>query len=1012
MTPGGRRAAVENADAVEAGAAVDQTVRPLLHNGCMASTGNSSNVHPLFDLDLIGEGLVFADSLPELDAALTTHRAAVVQAPPGTGKTTLVPPAVANHLARISAGDTAGAGTPPGRIIVTQPRRVAARAAAHRLTQLTGTKLGDHIGYTVRGDSHTSAATIIEFVTPGILVRRLLADPMADGTAAIILDEVHERHLETDLLLALTGETQQVRDDLTIIAMSATVDAPTFARLLASDGTENDGGAGSDAGAGPGGTDNDGGGADLERVEPVPHISSAAALHPLTVTYAPHTGDRIGPRGVEISFLNHIATTALAAHREALATNPESDALVFAPGAREVDHITRQLRAAATDIDVLPLHGQLPAQQQDHAIRGRQPGGKPRIIVSTTLAESSLTVPGVHLVIDSGLTREPRRDATRGMSGLVTVSASQASAEQRAGRAARLGPGTAIRCYSERTHAAAPAHITPEITTADLTETTLTLAAWGAPRGHNLRWINPPPAAALNDAEQTLRALNAIDSEGRITEHGRTLASIPLNPRWAHALTHNAARFEAEAVAAVIAVATGERRITGANLPDAIRHQQRDPHRPTQRETQRLTRLARKHATTGGGAGGGEGAGDEVAAAHHAVAGKRAGVASAGGSNATNAAARTNVAELAGIVTATAWPDRIAKHMGEGIYLLASGTRAALPPDATLGRPEWLAIADVTRAHGHAAAGTGAIIRAAAPLALNEVTEAAGNLAGTTTRITITPKGTISARNIEAIGAIELRATPTKPNPAQATEALAEHLATHGLNALTFNSNATALRNRLAFLHHHIGDPWPAMDDQHLAASVTEWLGPELNDVALGASLNSIDLTEPLRRLLPWPEAANLDELAPARMPLPSGNTAAIHYPDATEYGIEDTGSNGGEPRGKKDEASGDGASAEGDSAEPTNAEPPQPVVAAKLQETFGWTETPRLADGRAPVLFHLLSPAGRPLAVTSDLHSFFTGPYADVRAEMRGRYPKHPWPEDPLTAQPTHLTNRKLRQK
>lgn len=929
----------------------------------MASTGNVSNVHPLFDLDVIGEGLVFADSLPELDAAFTTHRAAVVQAPPGTGKTTLVPPAVANHLARASAGDSSGTGTgavtPPGRIIVTQPRRVAARAAAHRLTQLTGTTLGEHIGYTVRGDSHTSANTIIEFVTPGILVRRLLTDPMADGTAAIILDEVHERHLETDLLLALTGETQQVRDDLTIIAMSATVDAPTFARLLASDGTNNDG-----MGTG------------LENVEPVPHISSATALHPLTITYTPHTGDRIGPRGVETSFLNHIATTALAAHREALTTNPETDALVFAPGAREVDHITQQLRAATTDIDVLPLHGQLPAQQQDHAIRGREPGGKPRIIVSTTLAESSLTVPGVHLVIDSGLTREPRRDATRGMSGLVTVSASQASAEQRAGRAARLGPGTAIRCYSERTHAAAPAHITPEITTADLTETALTLAAWGAPRGHNLRWINPPPAAALNDAEKTLHALNAIDSEGRITDHGRTLAAIPLNPRWAHALVDNAARYSAEDVAAVIAVATGEQRIPGANLPDAIRHQQRNPHRPTQRETQRLTRLAHKHAAAGEGVG--EGA--EYGAAH------------------------TSAAELAGIVTATAWPDRIAKHMGEGIYLLASGTRAALPPDATLGRPEWLAIADVTRAHGHAAAGTGAIIRAAAPLTTAEATEAAGNLAGATTRITITPNGTISARSIEAIGAIELRATPTKPNPAQAAEALAEHLTSHGLNALTFNTNATALRNRLAFLHHHIGDPWPAMSDRDLAASVNEWLGPELNDVAHGASLNSIDLTEPLRRLLPWPEAAHLDELAPARITLPSGNTAAIKYPDASEYkdadGVSDDAVSEVETRTEETRTA------------RTQAESPQPVVAAKLQETFGWTETPRLAGGRAPVLFHLLSPAGRPLAVTSDLHSFFTGPYADVRAEMRGRYPKHPWPEDPLTAQPTHLTNRKLREK
>lgn len=372
-----------------------------------------------------------------------------------------------------------------------------------------------------------------------------------------------------------------------------------------------------------------------------------------------------------------------------------------------------------------------------------------------------------------------------------------------------------------------------------------------------------------------------------------------------------------------------------------------------------------------------------------------------------------SAAELAGIVTATAWPDRIAKHMGEGIYLLASGTRAALPPDATLGRPEWLAIADVTRAHGHAASGTGAIIRAAAALTPEEATEAAGNLAGTTTRITITPNGTISARSIEAIGAIELRATPTKPNPAQAAEALAEHLITHGLNALTFSNNATALRNRLAFLHHHIGDPWPAMDENHLAATITEWLGPELNDVAHGASLNNIDLTEPLRRLLPWPEAANFDELAPARITLPSGNTAAIHYPDASEY----SGEASSEASGDTDAANEEGVSAEESNAEGTSAaeaqaDSPQPVVAAKLQETFGWTETPRLAGGRAPVLFHLLSPAGRPLAVTSDLHSFFTGPYADVRAEMRGRYPKHPWPENPLTAQPTHLTNRKLREK
>jgi ATP-dependent helicase HrpB len=382
---------------------------------------------PLFDLATIGEGLPFAEALPQLREAITARGVAVVQAPPGSGKTTLAPPLLATQVT--------------GRVVVTGPRRVTVRSAARRLAHLTGTPLGELVGYTVRGERHVQRGTRIEFVTPGVLVRRLLSDPELTGTAAVVLDEIHERALDTDLLLGMLAEVRQLRD-LPLIAMSATLDAPGIARVL----------------------------------DDAPVVDSEGALHPLAITWEPATLPRTDARGVTREFLDHVARTAARHH------DSGGDTLVFVPGAREVDRVVEQLRGLAPAAEVLPLHGRLAPRDQDRAT-GERRGDSSRIIVSTDLAESSLTVPGVRLVIDAALSREPRRDAARDMSGLVTVQASRASMTQRAGRAARLGPGRAVRLIEESVWSRAPEHVTPQITTADLTETALTLAAWGSPRG-------------------------------------------------------------------------------------------------------------------------------------------------------------------------------------------------------------------------------------------------------------------------------------------------------------------------------------------------------------------------------------------------------------------------------------------------------------------------------------------------------------------------------------------------
>lgn len=891
-----------------------------------------------FDLKAIGAGLVFAGSLGQLAAALRRESpagTAVVQAPPGTGKTTLVPPLVANLLCGGSPPEARGA--VPGTV-VTQPRRVAVRSAARRLAALDGSRLGDRIGYTVRGERQAGAGTLIEFVTPGILMRRLLADPGLEGAGAVILDEVHERGLETDLLLGMLAEVRLLRGDLTVVAMSATLDAPRFAALL-----------GSPAGQAPveqapaeqlPAGEQDGGG-------PAPVVDCPSALYPLTVEWAPAAVPRLDSRGVTRPFLDHVADTAAAAHSRAVQADPGIDALVFLPGAWEVSHVAARLRSRVK-AEVLELHGQAGPVEQDRAVSGRDPGGPARIVVSTALAESSLTVPGVRLVIDAGLSRELRRDASRGMSGLVTVSCSRASAEQRAGRAARQGPGTVVRCYDQKTFGAAPAHPTPEIAAADLTGAALVLACWGSPGGQGLALPDTPPRVAMDDAVEVLRELGAVEPDGHATPLGKILARIPADPRLARALLDGAATVGPRAAAETVAVVSGDQRAPGADLPRLLGSLRggKDPAAGRwAEETRRMEAIARQEA-----------------------AGLQTGNAQ------SRPATLVTSAETTGFVVALAFPDRVARRVpgpGPERYLLSSGTRAGLPSGSPLSGHEWLAVAEVSRAGGRDAAGTGAVIRAAAPLTAGTAEAAARNLLGETVEAGFS-QGKVTARRERRLGAIVLSSTPVRPTPVEGRAAVARALEREGLGTIGWSTAAEALRRRLALLHRELGAPWPDVSEPALLSRLEEWLAPELEAMAGGTPVNRIELTDPLRRLLPWPEAARLGELAPEGLDVPSGSRVRIEYPDV--------GDDGG-----------------------------RPIVAVKLQECFGWAETPRLVDGAVPVLFHLLSPARRPLAVTDDLASFWSGPYAQVRAEMRGRYPKHPWPEDPWSAPATARTKARM---
>lgn len=807
------------------------------------------------------------DALDAVAAAVLAHGVVVVQAPPGTGKTTLVPPAVAAAVR--------------GRIVVTQPRRIAARAAARRLAHLLGEPVGGTVGYSVRGESRTSARTRIEVVTTGILLRRLQRDPELAGVGAVVLDEVHERHLDGDLTLALLVDVRaHLRDDLVLVAMSATLEATRTADLLGR----------------------------------APVVAVEGALHPVDVLWcpAPPRVARTDERGITPGFLDHVAATVRRAFDERA-----GDVLVFVPGAGEVGAVSRRL--AGVDADVRPLHGRLPPRDQDLALA---PGPRRRVVVSTAVAESSLTVPGVRVVVDAGFSRQPRTDHRRGLAGLVTVGVSRAAAEQRAGRAGREGPGAVYRCWTEADHVRLVAHPEPEIRTADLTAFALELACWGSPSGSDLALLDPPPAAALESAVQTLRDLGAVAADGTVTERGRAVAAVPADPRLARALLDGAPAVGARRAAEVVAMLSDDLRAPGGDLVAALREVRRGSP-DTERWRAQTERLlsALPDRTRGGSLT------DDLAAA---------------------------------FVVALAHPDRIARlRPGGSAYLMASGTGATLPPGSPLTGFGWLAVADADRG----AARRDATIRSAAPFDGDLALEAAPALVRDEERVAW-QDGRVVARRVRSLGAIELASSRVaNPDPTLVQAAVREGLRQAGLGALRWTAGATALRARLAFLHRALGAPWPDVSDESLLATLDTWLGP---DLARGPSdLHRIDVTSALRRLLPWPDASRLDVLAPERLPVPSGSTAHVDY-------------------------AGD-----------------QPVLAVRLQEAFGWRQTPRLADGRVPVLLHLLSPAGRPAAVTADLESFWRNGYPQVRAELRGRYPKHAWPQDPLAAEPTRRVTR-----
>lgn len=888
----------------------------------MPQNGLMTTFPAAFNLQRLEAGLAFAAARSDLEAVLLDGgpgAAVVVQAPPGTGKTTLVPPAVANIITNEAAHGRRGT---ISKVVVMQPRRVAARSAARRLADLDGSPLGHRVGFTIRGEQRAGADTLVEFVTPGILIRRLLADPGLPGIGAVVLDEVHERGLESGLLFGMLGEVRELRGDLRLIAMSATLEAAGFAALL---GVEDGASA--------------------------PVVDCRAPQFPLAVEWNPPSQTRIDERGITKSFLDHIANTAVAGLNDLLAAEPDADCLVFVPGAGEVAAVAQRIRSrCGTGLDVLELHGQVPAALQDAAVSARAPGGLPRVIVSTALAESSLTVPGVRLVIDSGLSREPRRDAGRGMTGLVTMTSSKASAHQRAGRAARQGPGRVIRCYSQQTFAAAPAYRTPEAAVADLTSAALVLACWGAPAGVGLRMPDPFPVPAMEAGITVLRGLGALGSDGRVTSLGQKLAAVPADPRWGRALVEGSLLAGPTVAADVVAAVTQDTRPAGADLPAALGmlRSGKDPAGKRWRDESRRFRalIPRERGSSGDPEG------------------------ESAGPRGESVGSRASAGHGPGTVVALAFPERVARRIpGTEQYLLASGTRAGLPVGSGLAGNEWLAIAELSLSQARDAAGTGAIIRSAAALSEADALTAAAGLV--TERVeTVFANGKITARRMRSLGALVLSTTTVRATRTQARNAVGQSLQVHGLDAVGWSESAQLLRDRLAFLHRVVGEPWPDVSDGALLAEVDLWLGPELDRLAEGVPAAKITLVEPLRRLVPWQVAQKLDVLAPERLHVPSGSSVRLDY-----------------------SLTGDGGA---------------PVAAVKLQECFGLAESPRLADGRVSVLFHLLSPAGRPLAVTGDLTSFWSGPYAQVRAEMRGRYPRHPWPEDPWTAQATARTKRR----
>jgi len=800
--------------------------------------------------------------LDELARTLQGRNAAVLVAPPGAGKTTRVP------LALLDEPWTRGK-----KIIVLEPRRIAARASAERMARTLGERAGETVGYRVRFGSKVSRATRIEVVTEGIFSRQVLDDPELNGVAAVLFDEFHERSLDADLGLALARDAQTgLRDDLRLLVMSATLDGARVAKLLGD----------------------------------APVVESEGRAFPVETRYL--------SRKVDVPMERQMADAVATALR----ADPGS-VLAFLPGAAEIRRTQNFLQERVHDAgtEVVPLFGALDAAVQDRAI-APAPKGHRKVVLATSIAETSLTIEGVRIVVDSGLARVPRYEPDIGLTRLETVRASRAAVDQRRGRAGRTEPGICYRLWDEPQTASLAAYTQPEILSADLSSLVLDLAQWGVSDPATLSFLDPPPAPALKEARSLLQELNALDTDGRITAEGQRLRALALPPRLARMIV-DSDNFGAGEAAAEIAAILTERGLGGDSVDLDVRLDQFRRDRSQRASSARD--MARRWAS-------------QVASSS------------------------SQRAELStGVMLAFAFPDRVARNRGNGSFVLANGRGAAVEQTSALARAPYIAVGELT---GTAASGR---ILLAAPISQEEIEDQFSEHIETSDEITF-DRGALAlrARRKKTLHAITLSEAPLTLSPsAETARIFADGLVAAGLDRLPWSKSAKQWRDRVMFLRKAEGESWPDLSDDGLIANVADWLVPALYDKTSLKDFSAGDLSEALLTLLPWELRARLEREAPTHFEAPTGTMLAIDY--EAEQG---------------------------------------PTIAVRLQELFGLNTHPSIAKGKVPLVLELLSPAQRPVQVTRDLPGFWRGSYAGVRSDLRGRYPRHPWPEDPATALPT----------
>ncbi len=814
--------------------------------------------------------------LDKLTQTLSTCLNVVLQAPPGAGKTTRVP------LALINSDWLAGK-----KIIMLEPRRLAARNAAGFMAASLGERAGQTVGYRIKMDTKIGPNTVIEVVTEGILSHMLQSDPALSGVGLVIFDEFHERSLQADLGLALCLESQSaLRHDLKILVMSATLDGAATAKLLGN----------------------------------APVVSSKGRCYPVEIHHlAPP------PNAKREQLLQHQASVI----RKAMQQETGS-ALVFLPGTGEIRQLEQQLQQMMLGDDILitPLYGDLSLDAQARAIQAA-PTGKRKIVLATNIAETSLTIEGVRIVIDSGLARVPRFEPSTGLTRLETINISQASAEQRRGRAGRLEPGSCYRLWPEGQHLLA--HSAAEIIDADLAPLALELAQWGCHDPAQLQWLNPPPKATFNQAQDLLTQLGALNDNRRITHHGLQMAKLSLHPRLAHMILKGQ-QMGAGKLACQIAALLSER----------------DPLRKTDQPDSDINSRLRLLETNS-----------------KQTRLKRIQQSAKQWQQQLNINGNKSDLSLTGVLLGLAYPDRIAQRRPgkDGRYLLANGRGAEFGEYESLANEPYLVIAEL------GARQTDARIFLAAAIDAQKIDQHFSEFIKTNNNITWDQRNkTVQASKTQCLGTLVLEEKQLdNPDPELINKALINGIHQTGLQCLPWRKSNRQWQQRLQFLHQHLSDNWPDLSNQSLLNTLDEWLAPFLTGMSRLSHLNTLDLQTALNTQLTWPQQQQLDELAPSHIQVPSGSRIALNYDN--------------DP----------------------------PILPVRLQEMFGVNDTPTIANGKVKLLLHLLSPAQRPVQVTQDLQGFWQGSYAEVKKDMKGRYPKHYWPDDPQQAEPSRrLKSRK----